>query len=158
MTVSRIALSSLGVLAIAACAPGEAEEGDSGRSPIGYELAMAKAGPEGMPAQEEPDVVDLSAEDLRKRIEAGNVRLVDVRTDEEVAQGTIPGAEHIPLDDFDPAQLDLDDDREVILYCRSGRRSGMAAEKLAAFTGRPAEHLAGGIIAWKEAGGEIEVP
>jgi len=75
---------------------------------------------------------------------AGNVRLIDVRTDVEVAEGAIPGAEHIALDRFDPAKLDLSDGREVVLYCRTGRRSAIAG-------GKPVEHLAGGIIAWDEA-------
>ncbi len=82
---------------------------------------------------------------------AGNVRLIDVRTDVEVAEGAIPGAEHIALDRFDPAKLDLSDGREVVLYCRTGRRSAIAGERLAAATGKPVEHLAGGIIAWDEA-------
>ena len=96
-------------------------------------------------------VIDLSVAELRTRLERGNVRLIDVRTDEEVAKGMISGAEHIALDRFDPATLDLSDGREVILYCRSGRRSAIAAERLAAQTGKPSVHLAGGILAWRSA-------
>ena len=81
----------------------------------------------------------------------GNIRLIDVRTDEEVAEGAIPGAEHIALDEFDPAKLDLSDGREVITYCRSGRRSGIAAERLSKFTKKPTRHLEGGITAWEKA-------
>lgn len=100
-------------------------------------------------------VIDLTVEQLAERLERGDIRLIDVRTAEEVAEGSISGAEHVALDDFDPAKLDLDD-REVVLYCRSGRRSGIAAERLAEFTGEPAGHLAGGIVAWKEAGEPVE--
>jgi len=96
-------------------------------------------------------VVDLSVDDLATLMDGGNIRLIDVRRDDEVAEGIIPGAEHIMLDNFNPASLDLSDGREVVLYCRSGRRSGIAAEKFAAHTGEPAKHLAGGIIAWREA-------
>ncbi len=96
-------------------------------------------------------VIDLSVDELATLVDAGNIRLIDVRRDDEVAEGIIPGAEHIMLDDFDPTALDLSDGREVVLYCRSGRRSGIAAEKLAAYTGEPAKHLGGGIIAWREA-------
>ncbi len=99
----------------------------------------------------ETSVVDLSVDELASLIDGGNIRLIDVRRDDEVAEGIIPGAEHIMLDNFDPAALDLTDGREVVLYCRSGRRSGIAAEKLAAHTGEPAKHLGGGIIAWREA-------
>jgi rhodanese-related sulfurtransferase len=97
-------------------------------------------------------LVTLTPEELAARLAEGNVRLIDVRTDEEVAEGVIPGAEHIPLDRFDPATLGPDDGREVVLYCRSDRRSGVAGEKLAAATGEPATHLEGGILAWEAAG------
>jgi rhodanese-related sulfurtransferase len=96
-------------------------------------------------------VEDIDVAALETLLASGNIRLIDVRTDAEVAQGIIPGAEHIPLDQFDPAKLDLSDGREVVLYCRSGRRSAIAGEKLAAVTGKPARHLAGGILAWKAA-------
>lgn len=97
------------------------------------------------------EVINLSVEDVEALIQAGNVRLIDVRRDDEVAQGMIPGAEHIPLDTFDPAQLDLSDGREVVLYCRSGRRSTIAALRLAEHTGKPAKHLQGGYLAWSDA-------
>lgn len=97
------------------------------------------------------EVRNLTAEQLKAKMERGNVRLIDVRTAKEVAEGIIPGAEHIALDDFEPAALDLSDGRDVVLYCRSGRRSGIAAERLAEHTGEPATHLAGGINAWREA-------
>lgn len=48
--------------------------------------------------------------------------LVDVRTEEEFEQGHIPGAVNIPLDTVDTADIAQDSD----LYCRSGRRSGIA--------------------------------
>ncbi len=89
---------------------------------------------------------------LEALLKDDKIRLIDVRTDEEVAEGMIPGAEHIALDDFDPARLDMSDGRKVILYCRSGRRSGIAAERLAQHTGKPARHLEGGIIAWIDSG------
>ena len=52
----------------------------------------------------------------------------------------------------------LSDGREVVLYCRSGRRSAMAGEKLAAVTGEPVEHLEGGMLAWEAAGQPVEKP
>lgn len=103
-------------------------------------------------------VETLDAAQLSALLEDGSIRLIDVRTDEEVAEGMIPGAEHIVLDDFDPAALDTSDGREVVLYCRSGRRSGIAAEKLAAHTGETARHLEGGILAWQAAELPISQP
>ena len=124
--------------------------------PSGYELALTADPGSGSKETPESAIVELSVDDLRTKLEAHNVRLIDVRRDEEVALGVIPGAEHIALDAFDPAQLDFSDGRDVVLYCRSGRRSGIAAERLAAHTGAPVQHLAGGILAWQEAGGELQ--
>jgi rhodanese-related sulfurtransferase len=147
------------LLALSGCG-GDADGSKGGRDapsvPLGFELAFA--GTEGEADAPPAPLVPLSPEELAAKIKAGNVRVIDVRTDEEVAQGTIPGAEHIALDTFDPATLDLSDGREVVLYCRSGRRSAIAGEKLADVTGAPVEHLEGGILAWEAAGQPVEKP
>ncbi|PKP65174.1 MAG: rhodanese-like domain-containing protein [Alphaproteobacteria bacterium HGW-Alphaproteobacteria-7] len=135
-------------LGLGAC--GASDRDDSSLAPLGVELAMA-ADSEAATTLASAPLIDLSPPELAARMAAGNVRLIDVRTDAEVAEGAIPGAEHIALDRFDPAKLDLSDGREVVLYCRSGRRSAIAGERLAAATGKPVEHLAGGIIAWEDA-------
>ena len=117
---------------------------------LGGELAMA-ATPNAVGVAD-ARVIDLAPVDLAERIEGGNVQLIDVRTAEEFAEDHIAGAINITMDEFDPATLPTSNDKEVILYCRSGRRSGIAGEKLAAHTGEPAKHLGEGIIAWREAG------
>ncbi len=65
----------------------------------------------------------------------------------------IDGAGHIALADFEPGPelLERAAGREIVLYCRSGRRSGIAGHKLSAYLGQPVRHLAGGYIAWTEA-------
>ena len=141
----------LPLMTLAACAPW-AEDGDEEHAPatpFGFELAQAQQGL----AAPASAVIDLSPEELRARL--GTVRLIDVRTDEEVAEGMIPGAEHVALGKFDPAALDLSPDETVVLYCRSGRRSEKAAHMLAAESGQPSRHLAGGILAWRKAGGAV---
>ena len=161
-----VLMCAAAALAVAACGDGRGTGGerDGPSAPVGFELAFAgtadTAAPETDPAAPAPApaLVDLTPEELAARIAEGNVRLIDVRTDAEVAEGVIPGAEHIPLDQFDPASLDLSDGREVVLYCRSGRRSAIAGEKLTAATGKPAEHLAGGILAWEAAEQPVEAP
>ncbi len=172
MITARYTALAAALLTLGACGdePEADREGEGAPSaPLGFELALAgmgggvsgsgsgytaapdtTPGPGPAPAPA-PMIIDLSPEQLAARIKAGNVRLIDVRTDAEVAEGVIPGAEHIALDQFDPASLDLSDGREVVLYCRSGRRSAIAGEALAAVTGKPVEHLAGGIIAWDAA-------
>lgn len=93
----------------------------------------------------------IAVSELAHRMAAGNVRLVDVRTPEEFAAGHLAGAVNMPVDSFDPATLADADPADLVLYCRSDRRSRIAAEKLAAATGRTAVHLEGGILAWEAA-------
>ena len=153
----RLAAALPPLLALAAC--GDESGADSRHAPsapMGFELAAASTADKAAPAA--APVVELSPEALWAQIEAGQVRVIDVRTREEAVAGVIPEAEHIPLDRFDPAKLDLSDGRKVVLYCRSGRRSGIAAEKLAAFTGQPVEHLAGGMLSWEAAGLPVDKP
>lgn len=82
------------------------------------------------------------------------VQLVDVRTAEEYAEGHIVGAINIDVQSPDFAQKisALDKSRKVAVYCRSGRRSKMAAEQLTA-AGYKVIDLDGGIQSWT---GEIE--
>ena len=157
---TRLALSLPPMLAIAACAPAEEDKGGAGPSPFlpGYELAVARDVPSPDAAAPQSRVVDLSVDELAQRIATSDILLVDVRTPEEVADGMIPGALHMPLDTFDPAAPELSDGREVVLYCRSGRRSSIAANRLAEHTGKPAEHLAGGMLAWEKAGEPVVKP
>ena len=145
---------------------GQDEKGAAPSMPLGFELAMAGTGATGtddaagadgapLPVPASP-MIDLTPEQLAARLAAGNIRLINVRTNEEVAEGMIAGAEHIPLDQFDPAKLGPADGRDVVLYCRSGRRSAKAGALLAEVTGQPVEHLSGGTLAWEEAGQILE--
>lgn len=169
MTASRkLLLAASALLAITACSGDThaSKKRDAPSPPLGFELAFAGAGavtaddaaavPEARAAAS--PMIDLTPEQLAARLAAGNIRLIDVRTDAEVAEGVIPGAEHIPLDRFDPARLGPPDGRDVVLYCRSGKRSAMAGAKLAEATGTPVEHLAGGVLAWEGAGRSLELP
>lgn len=58
--------------------------------------------------------------------------VVDVRTDAEFRQGHLPEAIHIPYDEIVArrAELPADQNRPIVLYCRSGRRSGIARQSL----------------------------
>ena len=94
----------------------------------------------------------IDARTLAAKAAAGEVELVDVRTPQEFAEGHLAGAINVPLDRFDPATLPQQPGKQTVLYCRSGRRSGMAGEKLAEATGENVTHLDGGIVAWQAAG------
>lgn len=78
-------------------------------------------------------------------------QIVDVREDEEVAEGRIPGAIHIPLGQLAARAGELDRERPVITVCRSGRRSAGAAEQLEA-AGFDTATMGGGMVAWHAAG------
>ena len=85
-----------------------------------------------------------------------DVFLVDVREDYEHAAERIDGAANRPLSKFDPAAVrDEAGDRKVVFQCRTGNRSGKAAERYAQL-GEPAFNLAGGIERWKGEGGDVE--
>ncbi len=56
--------------------------------------------------------------------------LLDVRTPNEYAQGSIPGATNVPLQGIPSAIDSLPKDKPVLLYCHSGARSGMAQRYL----------------------------
>lgn len=158
MTTARTTLLLPLTLALAACGGEAGGSGGSGAAPLGFELALAGVGAadDAAPVLTPAPLITLTPEELAARLAEGNTRLIDVRTDEEVAEGMIPGAEHIPLDRFDPAALGPDDGRAVVLYCRSDRRSAVAGAKLAEATGEPATHLEGGILAWEAAGQPLE--
>lgn len=138
--------------ALAACGS-EADEKGRDHSiepfPFGFEMANARAANAAY-----ADVVDLTPAALAARIEQGDVRLIDVRTAQEVASGMIAGAEHIAMSAFDPAAIS-NDGQDIVLYCRSGRRSTIVAQQLAEYRGTSVPHLAGGILAWEETGRPI---
>jgi len=82
---------------------------------------------------------------------ADMVKIIDVRTPEEFAQGHLPCAVNMPLQRFAPSAVADAPGRETSRYCRSGRRSGIAAQMLAELRGESVRHLSGGILAWQQA-------
>ncbi len=91
----------------------------------------------------------ITVEELKKRLDAGErIHLIDVREDEEVAQGIIPGAIHLPLGQV-PQRLDeIPQEEEVIFICRSGYRSDQACQYLASLGYKGTTNLIGGMLAW----------
>lgn len=70
--------------------------------------------------------------DLREKI-ANGATIVDVRTPEEYRGGHVAGSINIPLDRLEDQLKKLDKGKPVITCCRSGARSGMAADTLKRF-------------------------
>ncbi|HWM62959.1 MAG TPA: rhodanese-like domain-containing protein [Solirubrobacterales bacterium] len=97
---------------------------------------------------------EVSREEAQKLVEEG-AQLVDVRADHEWEVGRIAGAAHLPLAELAERTDELDRDRPVVLYCRGGTRSTMAADALAA-AGFDAAKLSEGVVGWSEAGLPLE--
>lgn len=78
--------------------------------------------------------------------------LIDVRTPQEHDQERIANTPLFPLQELESRVQELDQykNRRIIVYCRSGNRSGMAAEILKQH-GFNVYNMSGGIIRWKEA-------
>jgi rhodanese-related sulfurtransferase len=83
---------------------------------------------------------------------AEKYHIIDVRSPSEVAMGAIPGAVNIPLYLLPMRVNDIPDDKETLLYCRSGARSAQACAFLMAQGKRNVFNLRGGIIAWAQNG------
>jgi rhodanese-related sulfurtransferase len=83
--------------------------------------------------------------------------LLDVREDYERAAGRIPGSLHIPLAELPQRAGELPPGSSVIVYCRAGMRSLMAAQALNA-GGYQALSLAGGMLDWAAAERPLEPP
>lgn len=90
----------------------------------GYEAAgveMAEVDPDALPET-------ITAEEFVAAVQAGTVALIDVRSEREFAEGSIPGAINIPdgkfYEDLDAAVAKLPNDRRVIIICATGARSG----------------------------------
>ena len=81
----------------------------------------------------------------------GSAVLLDVREPDEWQAGHAPQADHIPLGQLEHRLAELPRDRQIITVCRSGRRSVLAAQQLAA-RGYQAINLTGGMTAWAYAG------
>lgn len=96
---------------------------------------------------------DISQVELLSVQESGTpLEIIDVRTPEEFASGHVPGARNIPLDDLEanlPGLAALKD-QPVVVYCRSGRRAGIALEKLTQEGFSQLKHLDGDILGWQE--------
>jgi phage shock protein E len=66
-----------------------------------------------------------------RALAAGGARVVDVRTPQEFASGHVPGAINIPYDEMGKRAAEIGPTTtRVVVYCRSGRRSAIAAETL----------------------------
>ena len=83
------------------------------------------------------------------------IRLIDVRSESEVARGTIPNSEHLPLHLIPVKANDLKSPEKFVLFCHSGARSAQACQFLKSQGHDNVFNLRGGILAWHQAGQPI---
>ena len=76
-----------------------------------------------------PEAVRATAQTSHQLVEKG-ATLLDVRTPGEFASGHLSGAVNIPLNDLSSRIQELRADQAIVVYCRSGRRSAIAAKLL----------------------------
>jgi len=96
---------------------------------------------------------NISIGELKSRMDAGEkLNLLDVRQPEETAEFNIGGIA-FPLGKIQSMQTeDIENlkEEEVICYCRSGNRSGIAALVLEQLGFKNVKNLTGGMLAWRE--------
>ena len=95
----------------------------------------------------------ITPEELLSKLDANEeLHIVDVREDEEVANGIIPGAIHIPLGQIPERLAELDQNTPYIFVCHAGGRSFSACSYLDGL-GYKVTNMDGGMSSWE---GELE--
>lgn len=94
----------------------------------------------------------ITAQDLKRRLDAGDAVLIDIRETDEHAREHILGARLAPLSAIDAHDFDRDRGKAAVFHCKSGMRTQANAARLIARGFREAYFLEGGIEAWKAAG------
>lgn len=99
-----------------------------------------------------PDFKNITATELQAMLGEGQIRLVDVRTDAEVARGYIKGATKLPLHLLPMRLAEFDRNATIVFYCQMGGRSAQAAAFAANQGYGSVFNLHGGILGWAQSG------
>ena len=100
------------------------------------------------------NVKEIDAGELAKWVNAtdAGLRVIDVRQMEEIAQGTVPRAEALPLHTLPAKMHDLSKDEKLVMVCRSGARSAQACMFLQQQGFSNVYNLRGGMMGWMQSG------
>lgn len=92
----------------------------------------------------------LSQDQAWEKISAKQITVIDVRTPAEFATGHVPGAINIPLDQIGQRLQDIPaaKDQPLLVYCRSGRRAGLAEDVLSDAGYSSLYNLDGDMLGW----------
>jgi rhodanese-related sulfurtransferase len=88
-----------------------------------------------------------AAEFLQRRTQGNSLTLLDVREDWEMSVASVQGVVHIPMAQVQARLAELDINKDIVVLCRSGRRS-LEVAKFLQLNGFRALNLTGGILAW----------
>lgn len=94
----------------------------------------------------------VSQSEFKSLLKNSEAQLIDVRTAEEHSEGSIPNSVNIDFyaEDFKTQLAKLDKNKPVLVYCRSGNRSGQTSQILNEMGFKEVYDLEGGFSAWEE--------
>jgi sulfur-carrier protein adenylyltransferase/sulfurtransferase len=107
------------------------------------------------------EVGETTPEEVAERLaRRERIQLLDVREQDEVEQGIIPGARHLSRAHFESRAEDLvpGKDDEVVVYCATGVRSVFAARTLEELGYSKVSSMSGGFVRWRELGYDFDIP
>ncbi len=102
------------------------------------------------------DFQQIDVNQLQQMLQQHDICLVDVRTEQEVAQGVIANPVTIPLQQIPMRITELDKNKTTVFYCKMGVRSAQAAGFAVDQGFADVYNLQGGIVAWAHAGLSVE--
>jgi rhodanese-related sulfurtransferase len=108
----------------------------------------------------DPAPAPVTADQVYERQQQKDTSLfvLDVRAPEEYAAGHVPGAVNIPHDQIASRLAEIPKDKDVVLYCRSGRRSALAGEVLVDNGYQRLQLMQGDMPGWVAKGRPVETP
>ena len=107
------------------------------------------------------EIDEISPEDLKDRLQGGPwPRLLDIREQDEVQNGMIPGAAHLSRAHFESRVEDVlpDKDADIVVYCAGAVRSVFAVKTLQELGYTKVASMTGGFTRWRELGYDFAVP
>jgi hydroxyacylglutathione hydrolase len=103
-------------------------------------------------------VTQINSTELARKIERGEVNVVDVRGRNEWDAGHLPEVPNIPLGYLTDQLSELPTDKPLVVHCQSGTRSSIAASVLQAHGVKNVINLSGGFAEWARSGHSVEKP
>ena len=111
--------------------------------------------------QVKSQITEVTPEGVHERIKRGErFQILDVRENDEVEQGIVPGARHVTRGHLESRVEDVlvDKDAEVVVYCAGGTRSAFATKTLEDLGYSKVSSMAGGFTRWKDLGYDFAIP